>query len=106
MIIFTSSCTKRIGMNLEKFMFPCISKTLFGIECLGCGFQRSLYLLFQGNIEAAFTMYPAVFSSLFLMIMAGFHFFDSNRNYKKILLISLIINSVFMITGYYYKNFL
>ena len=53
-------------MNLEKFMFPCISKTLFGIECLGCGFQRSLHLLFQGNIEAAFTILLKYYDKVYL----------------------------------------
>ena len=106
MIIFTSSYTKRIGLDLEKFMFPCISKTLFGIECLGCGFQRAFVFLLEGNFEAAFSMYPAIFSSLILLFFIVLHFVDSKRNYKKILLISLIINSIFMITGYYYKNFL
>ncbi|MGB0186631.1 MAG: DUF2752 domain-containing protein, partial [Flavobacteriaceae bacterium] len=23
-------------------MLPCLSKTLFGFECMGCGLQRSL----------------------------------------------------------------
>lgn len=93
-------------MNLEKYMFPCISKTLFGIECLGCGFQRALVLLFQGNFGEALKMYPAIYSSLILLFFIGLHFINRNRNYKKILLILAIINSVFMIGGYYYKHFL
>lgn len=105
MIIFTLSCTKRIGMNLEKFMFPCISKTLFGIECLGCGFQRSLHLLFQGNFEAAFFMYPAIYSSLIVLLFVALHFVDLNRNYKKTLTIMAAINGIIMIGGYYYKHF-
>ena len=93
-------------MNLEKHMFPCISKTLFGIECLGCGFQRALVLLFQGNFGEALKMYPAIYSSLILLFFIGLHFINRNRNYKKILLILAIINGVFMIGGYYYKHFL
>lgn len=93
-------------MNLEKYMFPCISKTLFGIECLGCGFQRALVLLFQGNFGEALKMYPAIYSSLILLFFIGLHFINRNRNYNKILLILAIINGVFMIGGYYYKHFL
>ena len=93
-------------MILEKYMFPCISKTLFGIECLGCGFQRALVLLFQGNFGEALKMYPAIYSSLILLFFIGLHFINRNRNYKKILLILAIINGVFMIGGYYYKHFL
>lgn len=93
-------------MILEKYMFPCISKTLFGIECLGCGFQRALVLLFQGNFGEALKMYPAIYSSLILLFFIGLHFINRNRNYKKLLLVLAIINSVFMIGGYYYKHFL
>jgi hypothetical protein len=87
-------------------MFPCISKTLFGIECLGCGFQRAFVLLLEGNFEAAFTMYPAIYSSLILLLIAGFHFVDLNRNYKKTLTVLLAINGILMIGGYYYKHFI
>lgn len=92
-------------MNLEKYMFPCISKTLFGIECLGCGFQRAFVLLLEGNFEAAFIMYPAIYSSLILLLIAGFHFVDLNRNYKKTLTVLLAINGILMIGGYYFKHF-
>ncbi|HCF02888.1 DUF2752 domain-containing protein [Flavobacterium sp.] len=92
-------------MNLEKYMFPCISKTLFGIECLGCGFQRAFVLLLEGNFEAAFIMYPAIYSSLILLLIAGLHFVDLNRNYKKTLTVLLAINGILMIGGYYFKHF-
>jgi Protein of unknown function (DUF2752) len=86
-------------------MFPCISKTLFGIECLGCGFQRAIVLVFQGDFEDAFKMYPAIYSCLLLLLFIGLHFLNRKRNYKKALLIIAIINGVFMIGGYYYKHF-
>jgi hypothetical protein len=86
-------------------MFPCISKTLFGIECLGCGFQRAFVLLLEGNFEAAFIMYPAIYSSLILLLIAGLHFVDLNRNYKKTLTVLLAINGILMIGGYYFKHF-
>jgi len=92
-------------LNLEKYMFPCISKTLFGIECLGCGFQRAFVLLLEGNFEAAFIMYPAIYSSLILLLIAGLHFVDLNRNYKKTLTVLLAINGILMIGGYYFKHF-
>lgn len=92
-------------MNLEKYMFPCISKTLFGIECLGCGFQRAFIMLIDGNFEAAFVMYPAIYSSLIVLLFAALHFVDLNRNYKKTLTILVTINGILMIGGYYYKHF-
>ncbi|MEA9412138.1 DUF2752 domain-containing protein [Flavobacterium sp. PL02] len=92
-------------MNLEKYMLPCLSKTLFGIECLGCGFQRALFLLFKGNFKAAFEMYPALYTSLLFLMIIALYFFDKSRNYKKPLWIFGIINSVIMILGYAYKHY-
>ena len=92
-------------MDLEKYMLPCFSKTLFGIECLGCGFQRALFLLFQGNFLAAFKMYPALYTTLVFLGIVTLHFLDKTKNHNKLLWISGIINVVFMIAGYYYKHF-
>jgi Protein of unknown function (DUF2752) len=86
-------------------MLPCLSKTLFGIECLGCGFQRAFILLLKGNFVAAFEMYPAIYSTLLFLVFAGIHFFYSTKNYKKWVLFLAIINGFFMIGGYYYKHF-
>jgi hypothetical protein len=86
-------------------MFPCISKTLFRFECLGCGFQRAFVFILEGNFEGAFTMYPAIYSSLIFILFIGLHFADSKRNYKKILTVLAILNSIIMIGGYYYKHF-
>nr|WP_294923033.1 DUF2752 domain-containing protein [uncultured Flavobacterium sp.] len=92
-------------MDLEKYMLPCFSKTLFGIECLGCGFQRALFLLFQGNFLAAFKMYPALYTTLIFLGIVTLHFSDKSKNYNKLLWISGIINGIFMVGGYYYKHF-
>lgn len=92
-------------MDIESFMIPCISKTLFGLECLGCGFQRALLLLVQGNYRAAFEMYPAIYSSLILIFFIGLHYIDTKRNYKSVLLTFVTITILFMIGGYYHKHF-
>jgi hypothetical protein len=86
-------------------MFPCLSKTLFGIECLGCGFQRAFLLVLKGNFRAAFEMYPAIYSTLLFLGFAVIHFFYSNKNYNKWVLFLAVVNGLFMIGGYYYKHF-
>ena len=35
---------------LQKHMIPCFSKKYLGIECPGCGLQRSFIALLKGNI--------------------------------------------------------
>jgi len=86
-------------------MLPCLFKTLFGIECLGCGFQRALFLLFHGDFFAAFKMYPALYTTLLFLGFAGLYFSDKTKKYKNLLLFSALINGIFMIGGYYFKHF-
>lgn len=93
-------------MNYESFMLPCLSKTLFGFECLGCGFQRSVVLLFQGHFEAAFQMYPAIYTSLILVVFAGLYWINPNPKLKTLVLFTVYLNFIFMIAGYYFKHFL
>jgi len=56
-------------------MLPCINKKIFGIDCLGCGMQRSISLLFKGEFVAAFYMYPAIYPLILLLLFLGFNFF-------------------------------
>jgi hypothetical protein len=86
-------------------MLPCLSKMLFGVECLGCGFQRGFLLLLQGDFGGAFKMYPAIFTTLLFLGILGLNFIDKNRDYKKIIIGSAILNGVFMIVGYYFKHY-
>jgi hypothetical protein len=86
-------------------MIPCLSKTLFGIECLSCGFQRSFLLLLQGDFTASFQMYPALFSSLLFLGFLSFHFIYKGIISQKLILIVALVNVLFMIGGYFYKHF-
>lgn len=92
-------------MDLQKYMFPCLSKTLFGVECLGCGFQRGFVLLLQGELSGSFKMYPAIFTTLLFLGILLLNLIDSNRNYKKVIIGSAILNGAFMIAGYFFKHY-
>jgi len=70
-------------MALENYMIPCLSKTLFGFECMGCGFQRSLLLISRGHFLEAFYMYAAIYPLLILMGYLIFTRFYKFKNYMK-----------------------
>lgn len=93
-------------MHFEEYMIPCLSKTLFGAECLGCGFQRALLLLLKGEWSSAFVMYPAVYSML-AMFCGIFLFYTTQKTpfTKNSLTILIAINLFFVIGGYVYKHF-
>jgi hypothetical protein len=86
-------------------MIPCLSKTLFGLDCLGCGFQRSLLLILNGEFAAAFKIYPAIYALVLFLGIGILHYIDKHHNYKKLLIKTGIITGIFMIMGYIYKHF-
>ena len=91
-------------MKAEEFMIPCINKTLFGVECMGCGTQRSLLLIFQGEFLQAFYMYPPIYTVLLFFGSIGLHFFDKSRNYSKLIITLAILNAAIMVVSYFYKQ--
>lgn len=92
-------------VNSEKFLLPCVSKTLFNMECLGCGFQRAVLLLSEGQFKAAFAMYPAIYSTLIFIFFIGSHYFYKKLVSEKTILILTLFNVFIMILGYGYKNY-
>lgn len=90
---------------MEEYMLPCFSKSLFGVECLGCGTQRALLLVFQGEFVAAFKMYPAIYTFILFFAFLSLHLIDKTRNYTKIVISLAILNALIMIISYSFKHF-
>ena len=87
----------------EEYMLPCLNKKLFGIECMGCGMQRSISLIFQGEFVAAFHIYPAIYT---LTLLIGFVLLNSYKNYKfatKIIIILALINVILIVGNFVLK---
>jgi hypothetical protein len=65
-------CGQLVFINwLQNHLIPCPFKYLTGIDCPGCGFQRSVLALLQGNFHKSFMLYPAAIP-LFLFFVYGF----------------------------------
>lgn len=89
--------------DLSNYMIPCMNKKLFGVDCPGCGIQRSLSLIFQGDFVGAFQMYPAIYALLLLFGFIGVNYFYKIK-YAAIIITVLSITSVALIlTNYIYK---
>ncbi|HEX8268564.1 MAG TPA: DUF2752 domain-containing protein [Flavobacterium sp.] len=88
---------------MEEYMIPCMSKKLFGMDCMGCGTQRAFALLLKGDPIAAFHMFPAIFTTVLLFGFIGMHFVDRSRSYHKFIVGLAITNAVIMIISYIYK---
>jgi hypothetical protein len=90
-------------LNLEDYMLPCFSKTMFGFQCLGCGLQRSFSLLIHGDFLSAFKMYPAIFSLLALFIFILINFKIKFKQSQKIISSLAYLNLSIMIVNYLIK---
>lgn len=69
----------------EQYMLPCLNKKLFGFNCFGCGLQRSIVLLFQGNFIAAFKLYPAIYTLIPLALIIITSLFYKFKHINKII---------------------
>ena len=88
---------------MEDYMLPCVNKKLFGVECMGCGTQRSINLLFNGDFIGAFKIFPPIYTLILFFIILFLHFIDKSRNYNKAIIYLVIINGIIMLTNYIYK---
>lgn len=91
-------------MALENYMLPCLSKSLFGFECMGCGFQRAFFLVFKGHFVDAFWMYPAIYPLLTLTGILMISRFYKFKFYQKSINILSIISIGVIITNYLIKQ--
>lgn len=87
-------------------MLPCLNKQFFGIECMGCGMQRSALLIFHGEFIAAFKMYPAIYTLLLLFGVIALNTFLNFKYANKIIIILAIINAIIIIINFIFKTFL
>ncbi|TDQ29783.1 DUF2752 domain-containing protein [Tenacibaculum caenipelagi] len=90
-------------LKLEDYMLPCLNKKFFGIDCLGCGIQRALNLVLQGEFVAAFKIYPAIYTLLLLAVVIGVNFFYNIKYAQKIISILAIINIAIIVISYIIK---
>lgn len=89
--------------GLEDYMLTCVNKEIFGVECLGCGIQRAAALIFRGEFVAAFKMYPAIYSLIFLVGFVIFNLFIKFKHDFNIKIGLLLLNAVIIIISYILK---
>ncbi len=90
---------------MEDFLLPCLNKQIFGLDCYGCGGQRALLLVFNGEFAAAYKMFPAIYPLLFLLIFVLVNLFFKFK-YDFIIKISLIlITAGIILVNYAIKMF-
>lgn len=92
--------------SIEDYMLPCLNKKFFGLECMGCGMQRAIALVFQGKFEDAFFMYPAIYSLIILSGVIVLSLFKTFKNSNKIITFLAILNGIIILTSFIFKTFI
>lgn len=101
--IFLKMYLAILFIQLDDYMLPCFTKKFIGIDCPGCGLQRSVSLILQGEFIAAFKMYPAIYS---LILLFGFLLLDNfyKTKFSNLIIISLTsLSVIFILTNYILK---
>lgn len=90
---------------LKTHLLKCPIKHYFGVDCPGCGFQRSVLALFEGNFVNSFKLYPPTLPLIALLLFAIIHLkfdFKQGALFIKILYIGI---SLLIAINYIYKIF-
>lgn len=89
--------------SAKDLMLPCLNKKLLGIDCPGCGMQRSVHLLLHGDFLAAFKMYPAIYPIFFLLIFLVSNIFVKYKYAHQIKLFLMLLTAMTIIISYILK---
>ncbi|QJP33131.1 DUF2752 domain-containing protein [Nonlabens sp. Ci31] len=87
----------------DGWMLPCMSKQLTGMDCPGCGIQRSISFLLQGHLTDSFLMYPGLFPGIFLFFFLIFDWFTEVKYSEQIKLWATLITIGTIITSFLVK---
>ena len=78
---------------LQNHLLTCPFKKITGIDCPGCGFQRSVLTLVQGNLKDSLRLYPATIP---LFVAAAYVLLDCKFYFDKK---GIVKKTLYMITG-------
>lgn len=88
---------------LNHHLFACPFKSHFGIDCPGCGFQRSVIALLKGNFLESLKLYPATIPFLFVLIFMLVHIKYDFKFGAQIIKITVATIAVIILINYIYK---
>lgn len=85
---------------LQSHLLTCPFKALTGYDCPGCGLQRSVIALLQGDVIKSMELYPGTIPIILLALSGIFEKYIP-KNRKAVINKSLYIGTLVIITGSY-----
>ncbi len=88
---------------LEHHMMTCPYKSVTGIDCPGCGMQRSAIELLKGNFASSFYLYPALLPVVFTLLLTAAHVWFKFKNGAAYVKYSFLITVSIVLCSYIFK---
>lgn len=86
-----------------EHLFTCPFKAHFGIDCPGCGLQRSILALFRGDFTESFNFYPATIPLVFIVLFTVVHLKVDFKFGAQLIKIVFTGVAVIILINYIYK---
>ena len=90
---------------IKNHLLTCPSKYFFHIDCPGCGLQRSVIALLEGDFVKSFQLYPATIPVLFCLIFTALHIVFKFKHGALVIKGAYIFASSVIVISYIYKIF-
>jgi hypothetical protein len=87
----------------KEHLLTCPSKYFFHIDCPGCGLQRSLIALLEGDLRKSLELYPATILILFCLIFTALHLKFNFRRGALVIRWSFVLTVATIAISYLYK---
>lgn len=87
-------------------MIPCPYKYFFGIECIGCGLQRSIFSIYNFELIQSIRFFPGLIPLILFLILEIFYFFGFKSKKMKLFIFIFGISAfIIQLTSYILKWF-
>ncbi len=88
---------------LESHQGTCSFREHAGIDCPGCGLQRSILALLQGDVMQSILQFPALLPLTAMFVFLGIHLIFKLKHGAFVLKVFYIANISIIVLHYIYK---
>ncbi|MDX1652370.1 MAG: DUF2752 domain-containing protein [Brumimicrobium sp.] len=88
---------------MEEYYLQCSIKETLGVECPGCGTQRSFYALIHGDFIESFLYNPGVILFIITVIAGCWVYFYKTKLFSKVVITGFSLTAVAMFTHFVIK---
>jgi hypothetical protein len=92
-----------IHQCITLYYIKCNWKKDFGIDCLTCGFQRSLELLVKGELLDSFILFPALIPFIVTIFSLVLHLIFKFKNGSKVIVFLFSLTVLLILVNYFIK---